>query len=504
MTADLVRFVSLTPHPLAFAAIFLVVGFLLTRLAFRERPLARFLCQLVSFGCFTAMLAVAGVAPFKLTPSTNDTLLYLFIGSLKIVWWLAAAWLLAGFIRAVLVFKRQPRETRFLQDLCAGLIYVAAVLAIIAYVFNRPVSGLLAASGVIAIVAGLALQNTLGDVFSGVVLNLAKPYHPGDWIIVDGGLQGRVIETNWRATQIITDSNDLALIPNSLIAKAKIVNASKPTSVHGLTIVVRLDPAIAPSRGYAVLEMALLNCNRILRTPAPTVAVRMIDAAALECEMQFFVSTIGEGPEAQTEIFDLVFRHCASANIRLAPPQGNSFILPLRDTQRNAVDMPSRLLRHLSIFASLSDDERAALEPKMKRRSYKAGDVVIQKGTIAPALFILSSGVLVAFASRGAEEKEVKRLAPGEFFGQGGVLTGAAIIFDIRALSKAVVYEIAKDDLAPLLKERPAIATELGQILARLQAADKARLEELAHPDRHNENLAARLAERVKYLFGLA
>jgi CRP-like cAMP-binding protein len=110
----------------------------------------------------------------------------------------------------------------------------------------------------------------------------------------------------------------------------------------------------------------------------------------------------------------------------------------------------------------------------------------------------------VAFASRGAEEKEVKRLAPGEFFGQGGVLTGAAIIFDIRALSKAVVYEIAKDDLAPLLKERPAIATELGQILARLQAADKARLEELAHPDRHNENLAARLAERVKYLFGLA
>ena len=44
---------------------------------------------------------------------------------------------------------------------------------------------LLAASGVIAIVLGLALQSTLGDVFSGVVLNLAKPYHPGDWIILD-------------------------------------------------------------------------------------------------------------------------------------------------------------------------------------------------------------------------------------------------------------------------------------------------------------------------------
>ena len=73
------------------------------------------------------------------------------------------------------------------------MIYVSAGLAIFANVFDMPVGGLLAASGVIAIVLGLALQSTLGDVFSGIVLNLAKPYHSGDWIILDGGTQGRVI-----------------------------------------------------------------------------------------------------------------------------------------------------------------------------------------------------------------------------------------------------------------------------------------------------------------------
>ena len=100
-----------------------------------------------------------------------------------------------------------------------------------------PVSGLLAASGVIAIVLGLALQSTLGDVFSGIVLNIAKPYSPGDWVILDDGLQGRVIETNWRATQILTGSNDLATVPNSVIAKGKLTNASHPTKAHGLTTV---------------------------------------------------------------------------------------------------------------------------------------------------------------------------------------------------------------------------------------------------------------------------
>jgi small-conductance mechanosensitive channel len=213
------------------------------------------------------------------------------ISFFKIVWWLAASWFVVGLMKAVLIFKRQPVETQFLQDLCAGFVYVCAVLGIMAYVFDLQIGGLLAASGVIAIVLGLALQSTLGDVFSGVVLNLAKPYHAGDWLILDGGLAGRVIETNWRATQILTEANDLAIVPNSIIAKAKLINASKPSGAHGLTVTVRLDPAVAPSNGVAVLETAMLSCNRILRVPAATVTIQSLDAIALQCELAFFVDT---------------------------------------------------------------------------------------------------------------------------------------------------------------------------------------------------------------------
>jgi CRP-like cAMP-binding protein len=77
-------------------------------------------------------------------------------------------------------------------------------------------------------------------------------------------------------------------------------------------------------------------------------------------------------------------------------------------------------------------------------------------------------------------------------------------MFKIKALTKVTIYEIAKADLAPILKERPAIAADLGQILARRQAVGKARLEEFADRDKPGENLAARLAERVKDLFGLS
>ncbi|RBP18351.1 cyclic nucleotide-regulated small mechanosensitive ion channel [Roseiarcus fermentans] len=504
MTAEFAGAVSQLPIALALAGAFLVVGFLVTRLAFRQSPVARFLCQLASFAGFTAMLLSAGVAPSEPTPKGDPVFAFFVISVFKIVWWFAASWLLSGFFRAVLVFKRQARETRFLQDLFVGVIYAAAGLAIVANVFDMPVAGVLAASGVVAIVLGLALQSTLGDVFSGIVLNLARPYHPGDWIILDGGTQGRVVETDWRATHILTPDNDLAIIPNSIIARAELINASQPMRAHGLTIVVRLEPTVAPSGGRAALQAALLSCNRILRAPIPTVVVRSLDAVAMEYEIQFFVSNVEEGPDAQTELFDLVFRHCASAGIRLAPPSGSPAPLPPRVALPDAADMPRRLLDHLPIFAPLSEAERIQLAPKMKRRTHKAGDVLVRQGSVAQALTILSAGVLVAIQSHGTGEEEAMRLAPGDSFGEAGLLAGAATMFTIRALTKATVYEIAKADLAPIFEQRPAIAAGLGEILARRVAAGKARIEGFADRDTPPETLATKLGQRVKDLFGLA
>jgi hypothetical protein len=301
-----------------------------------------------------------------------------------------------------------------------------------------PVTGLLAASGVIAIGLGLALQSTLGDLFSGVVLNLAKPYDPGDWVILDGGLEGRVIATNWRATQV-------------LIAKAKLINASKPARAHGLTIRIKLDPSVVPSSGVAILETAMLGCGKILQVPQASAMVRSFDASALEYELQFFVYLIEQGPKAQNETFDLVFRHCAAAGIRVAPPMGSSLVLPRPGARRDPADMPRQLLEHLPIFASLLDEERLTLALRMKRRTYKAGDVLVQEGTVLQALLILSSGVLAALQHHASGETEVLRLAPGDCQGQASVLTGAAATFKVTALTKVVDYEIAKKDIAPLL-----------------------------------------------------
>lgn len=111
--------------------------------------------------------------------------------------------------------------------------------------------------------------------------------------------------------------------------------------------------------------------------------------------------------------------------------------------------------------------------------------------------------MLAASQDHEGVEAEILRFAPGDCFGQVSLLTGARTVLTVKAVTRAVVYEIGQDDLAPILQPRPAIAAELGQIMATRQAAEKDRLSELDDLDPHGDHLAVRLGDRMRALFGL-
>jgi len=71
---------------------------------------------------------------------------------------------------------------------------------------------------VVAVVLCLALQNTLADVFAGIAVGIERPFQVGDQISFNS-IEGQVTEINWRSIRIQTDGDDIAIIPNSLVAK---------------------------------------------------------------------------------------------------------------------------------------------------------------------------------------------------------------------------------------------------------------------------------------------
>ena len=246
-----------------------VLGAVVTRVLLRDHPTRRLVGQLAFFSALTGLLLYHGIVNYSAGPQDASAVQRIFIGLAKIIWWINAAWSLVSVVRVFLTFERQPRQARLIQDLLVGVIYTGAILSVVAYVFDAPVGTLIATSGVFAIILGLALQSTLSDVFSGIALDVGRPYGIGDWLSLGDGIGGQVVETNWRATHLLNAANDMVIVPNSILAKARLINLSSPERSHGVTLSVRLLPTVRPSAMADVMRSVLLSSTSVLLTSLP-------------------------------------------------------------------------------------------------------------------------------------------------------------------------------------------------------------------------------------------
>ncbi len=207
-------------------------------------------------------------------------------------------------------------------------------------------------------------------------------------------MQGTVIETNWRATHILTGNQDVAIIPNSVIAKSKLVNCSTPTKIQGASIHVKLEPSLTPAAGCALLKEVLLSSTHVLRTPEPSVTIKDLSAEMIDFEMSYSVADVSDVAQAQNELYDRVYRAAAAVGARFSPRLAGFRGNPSLD-EKGHLGGPERLLAGISLFSTLTARERAALASQMQRKDFKPGEVIVEVGTILQALYVVGYGVLV-------------------------------------------------------------------------------------------------------------
>ena len=103
----------------------------LTHILFRRHPVGRAIVRVCFLVALTIVLLHAGVVPYQPLTLTGVPFQDAVHALLKIAWWLWAAWFLVGLLRAFVATEHRPREGKLIQDLLAGLVYLAAIFAII-------------------------------------------------------------------------------------------------------------------------------------------------------------------------------------------------------------------------------------------------------------------------------------------------------------------------------------------------------------------------------------
>ncbi|VVM74308.1 hypothetical protein PS623_01928 [Pseudomonas fluorescens] len=428
-------------YPLLLGTCLILLDVLLWQLITLQRQPWRIAARLAIFLLFSAVLVAAGMSPLQPPPWVDDVARNLLATVLAIGWWLFAARTVT-VVFGVLLVARGSHGGRLLQDVLGALIFLVAVVAAAAYVLQLPVKGLLATSGVMAIVIGLALQSTLSDVFSGIVLNTTRPYQIGDSISIDG-TEGKVVDIDWRATRMITASGSLAVVPNSVAAKAKLLNHSRPADRHGLSITVVVPAKVRPKRVFDALEKALQGTSELLATPAPKVSVKASSLESVEYEASGFITDMARKGEVRNQLFDLAHRHLEAsgviwnADLASAP----------RSRQRELLD-------EVRLFRSLSGDERDELSQHMTTVEYLVDQVILGIGGRSQHVLVIASGVVSASVRDGERLVEAGRMGPGELLAIEGLVDEEESAVEFRTLSGCVLYRIDKEQLRSCLDQR--------------------------------------------------
>ncbi|MCB0969161.1 MAG: mechanosensitive ion channel family protein, partial [Ilumatobacter sp.] len=236
----------------------------------------------------------------------------------------AGAAALAALSIVVERVKARPRDgrrsvPRLLLTLPRLLLILFIAWAVIAWVWNVDLSAALTALGVTSLVISFALQDTLGGIASGFTLLADQPFRPGDWINADG-VEGRVVDTNWRSTRIQTRNGDLVIVPNGKLAGATITNYDEPARLHRVVVPVQVAYMNSPTDAKEMLLAAARSTPGVLEEPPPAAMVVQIDDPLMGYEVHLWIDDMAISPRVKSDFGSLVWYQSHRRGVPLPSP----------------------------------------------------------------------------------------------------------------------------------------------------------------------------------------
>ena len=149
------------------------------------------------------------------------------------------------------------------------------------------------------------------------MLNITQPFRLNDTVSI-GEIEGRIVESNWRATKLIDSLGNPVVVPNSAAARATIVNLSEPSGLHGVTLTLDVDPAVRPAVVVGALERAAASSLDVLARPAPVAVVKAFGTNAIRYGLGY-VDALQKTTAVRNALYDLAHRHLAAAGTAWRP-----------------------------------------------------------------------------------------------------------------------------------------------------------------------------------------
>src|SRR6266511_1163926 len=380
--------------------------------------------------------------------------------------------------------KRQTTIPHFLREVVGGIIFLIVLLLVLSYGYHAEaqLKGVLAGSGVVAIILGFAGQNFFAGIIGGVAIQLNRPYKVGDWLQV-GERFAQVMEINWRSTRLRTNDAIYLDIPNNEMVSHTIVNLHYPTEVHAMRIRVGVEYKNPPSRVKDALFRAASTAEGVLAEPKVKVFLVDFGDFAVIYEIKYYMGNHARINEINDAVRTNVWYELKRQGITIPFPirtlrVERKAVAPIQEEHEEA----RAILRSEALFECLSDQQIEGLVQQSRVSHFGRGERVIREGAEGDSMFVLLRGAAEVSISKNGTSIPVATLKAPDCFGEMSLLTGEHRTATVRAQTDCQVMEIGKPVMADVLRDSPDCLERLSELLARRKMENEGVLREAASP----------------------
>jgi CRP-like cAMP-binding protein len=344
-------------------------------------------------------------------------------------------------------------------------------------------------------------------VFAGLALVFERPFDVGHWIQL-GEVVGKVQQINWRAVRITTREFDEVTIPNSALAKERIVNYSRPNRAHGLRVHIGFSYDVPPNQVKEMLLEVAFSTKGVLVSPAPDFRVHNYASYSIDYEILFFIADYEDVNRIRNDFMTNVWYAARRHGISIPYPIQTVHKIETPPPAEPVSEIPAvtGIIRSVPLFAALSADEAEALATKAVVERYGRGESVVREGDEGACLYVLLEGNCNVFVKSGDERiVTVASISSGDVVGEMSLLAGEPRSATVQAATDVRAARIDKDAISELLAARPELMSEFAKYAASRSAAIQTALESEEKGKGPSRTMADEraLLQRIRRFFGL-
>lgn len=382
----------------------------------------------------------------------------LFLGWISLIIFIVRV--VDAFVFDVVISRRRNVVApQLLRQIVAIVIYLILGARALKLIFDYDVKAFLTGGAVVAAVIGLALQETLGNLFSGIALHLEGAFDVGD-VLHSGEYVGVVENVSWRATRMRGFNNQPILLPNSVIARERL-EVFPHGNLNARVLQLGIDYNVAPSTVIDIVSQAAAHVDGVARDLPCFTRVAAFADSSVVYEIKYHTRDYAKRDRIDADIRKAVWYALHRNKISFATPvRAFQTYTPPETRHEVAQDEVLSRLREVDILSPLSEESRQSIAAGTRVHFYSKGETILRHAAAGDSMFVVHSGTASVRLPDDSHEgwHEVAQLGPGTVFGEMALLTGETRTADVVAITDVTALEIGKDALQPILSDHPNLA----------------------------------------------